>query len=706
MLGAHAPKTLMQPTKDNPRGYFESTEVMKFNDQVLSSAGSRWNDWGEFNPVWFDSLVATQFRDSLGEIVKKEFGTAPLLLIKDPRISRFLPLWIQTLRDAGIASKVVIPVRHPLAVARSLEVRDHFGRNRSLLLWLRHVLEAESGSRHLPRSFVAYDQVLEDWHASARKIATDLQIVWPKSSDDTQLKISDFLTSELRNQPEVDDRIAGSSQLDHWVRETYQSLQQACERPLTPAEVERLDGIRRDFNEGSALYGPVVREHEKRVEALYADVKVKLAQSNQACESQTAKLAEVDRSLSENISLLAEQRREAEALRDRLEVVNLKLAKSNEDCQSQTARLVEVERRLSEDAAILAEQRREVEVLNARIEEQDRVERTMMEERAALNALGLKQAEDLAARNAEVLKLRAEAAISKAELAERSRALEERDEALAQLSSTASRLAAEAELASKQHEALQDALQERIAERDEQLAKLSEELGQLKSSMESQSMELQRALAAGELSSKVRFRETAKLTEMLFQREATIEELLGRVAELTEKLSSKESENAYQRRITSLAYRHACAEASLSRRLDAWQQAAQLYARVLDSIGSSRAWRLLSRVSKVQLPLVQDPDRDPAIESQIELLRASDLFDPAWYLERYPDAADGAMEPERHYLTVGAPLGHDPGPAFDSVAYLMKYPDVLQAAMNPLVHYLEYGQFESRTCSPPGQAPE
>src|SRR5690606_4349244 len=41
-LGAQAPRSLMPPTQDNPRGYWESSELMKFHDRVLESAGHRW----------------------------------------------------------------------------------------------------------------------------------------------------------------------------------------------------------------------------------------------------------------------------------------------------------------------------------------------------------------------------------------------------------------------------------------------------------------------------------------------------------------------------------------------------------------------------------------------------------------------------------------------------------------------------------------
>ena len=655
LLGACVPKSLMVPTKDNPRGYFESVEVMKANECVLSSAGSRWNDWGQFNPVWIDSLVAEQLRNSLADVVKKEYGTAPLLLIKDPRISRFLPLWLEVLRDQGVAPKIIIPVRHPLAVARSLEVRDHFGRNRSLLLWLRHVLDAESSSRNLPRSFVCYESMLADWKAAARRIATELKIVWPKWSDDTQLKISDFLSSELRHHSETAEAIPGDSEMIEWVRQTYEALMQACEHPLEQATLTNLDRIRHEFNLGSAIYAPVVREHEKRVEGLYADIKTKLAESDEKCRSQAEMLADAERKFSESGSTHGEQCREAEAFPGRL---------------------------------------------NA--EGQSNVQQKMMEEQMAVNAAAFEQALGLAVK-AHAASLAEQQERYETAVSEHSRQLAHKDAELAQLAERITELNAQRDIATTDHQsALQD-LQDQLLRAEHIVAELSGDVSQLQSTIETQSMELHRALAAAESTSKVRFRETAKLTEMLFQSEAATQEQADRVAELSKELSLKGiPAHRDKRHIALLEFRIAVAQSTL----DAWQRQAHTYALALNQVRSSLAWRILSRVNNLQLPPIQEPALEIGIDSQVEMLRASELFDASWYLERHPDAAESGMEPERHYLLIGAPAGDNPGPEFDSIAYLMEYPDVRQAAMDPLVHYLEYGQAESRKCIAPADTQE
>ncbi len=74
----------------------------------------------------------------------------------------------------------------------------------------------------------------------------------------------------------------------------------------------------------------------------------------------------------------------------------------------------------------------------------------------------------------------------------------------------------------------------------------------------------------------------------------------------------------------------------------------------------------------------------------------SRIFDPGWYLERYPDVKAAGLDPLQHYLEHGGAEGRDPGPLFDGGHYLSLYPDVAEASANPLLHFLDHGATEGR----------
>lgn len=75
------------------------------------------------------------------------------------------------------------------------------------------------------------------------------------------------------------------------------------------------------------------------------------------------------------------------------------------------------------------------------------------------------------------------------------------------------------------------------------------------------------------------------------------------------------------------------------------------------------------------------------------------LFDPSWYLERYPDIAKAKVQPLIHFLRFGGKEGRLPCADFETGWYLETYPDVATSGLNPLVHYVRYGYREGRNPS-------
>lgn len=77
-------------------------------------------------------------------------------------------------------------------------------------------------------------------------------------------------------------------------------------------------------------------------------------------------------------------------------------------------------------------------------------------------------------------------------------------------------------------------------------------------------------------------------------------------------------------------------------------------------------------------------------------IKTSRFFNAGWYLYRYPDVRDAALDPARHYLDFGAQEGRDPSWAFSTAGYLLRYPDVAASGENPLLHFIRIGAREGR----------
>lgn len=78
-------------------------------------------------------------------------------------------------------------------------------------------------------------------------------------------------------------------------------------------------------------------------------------------------------------------------------------------------------------------------------------------------------------------------------------------------------------------------------------------------------------------------------------------------------------------------------------------------------------------------------------------IRASGLFDPAYYLARNPDVAAAGIAPLTHYMRHGWRESRDPGAVFSTRGYLSRHADVRMIGANPLTHYVLHGRVEGRS---------
>lgn len=85
-----------------------------------------------------------------------------------------------------------------------------------------------------------------------------------------------------------------------------------------------------------------------------------------------------------------------------------------------------------------------------------------------------------------------------------------------------------------------------------------------------------------------------------------------------------------------------------------------------------------------------------SLESQVETLRRSKLFDEKYYLRKYIDVANAKVDPVVHYCEFGWREFRNPSEFFDTKYYLDNNKDVLDAGMNPLYHYILFGEEEGR----------
>jgi len=118
---------VLRRNASNPHGTYERSDVQALNDALLARAAASWRD-----PAVVDTAGAEE-RAGLRAVLASLEGRGPWA-IKDPRFVFTLGAWRALAEDA----RVVACLRHPLAVADSLERREGMAAQESCRLWTRY----------------------------------------------------------------------------------------------------------------------------------------------------------------------------------------------------------------------------------------------------------------------------------------------------------------------------------------------------------------------------------------------------------------------------------------------------------------------------------------------------------------------------------------------------------------------------------------
>ena len=181
-LGCHVPQPEVPADATNPRGFAESQWVVDFHTRLLRAAGVQVSDarpaaWALTARTGLDPAVRSELRTWLGA----QLGTAPHLIVKDPRLSWFLPLWRSVAEELGVAPRFVTMLRHPAAVIDSKQrwYGEWQGDVARAAGWVQQTLFTERATRDSPRVFVRYEDLLDDWTRTVACVgeALDLAVV-------------------------------------------------------------------------------------------------------------------------------------------------------------------------------------------------------------------------------------------------------------------------------------------------------------------------------------------------------------------------------------------------------------------------------------------------------------------------------------------------------------------------------------------------
>jgi hypothetical protein len=198
LLGVNFGQRLAPPGKDNEKGYWEHPEIVALHDKLLRSLGSRWDDDKPLPSDWVKRKITRDVRSLLIEILERDFAHSALFGIKDPRMCRLMPLWFPIFQTLRVEPHFVLVVRHPWEVAESLAKRNGIEHPKSYLLWLEHVVQAEIATRNYERSFVRYEEMVDDPVAILGELRKQLGVNL-RAPSRVRTSLRNFLDPSLRH---------------------------------------------------------------------------------------------------------------------------------------------------------------------------------------------------------------------------------------------------------------------------------------------------------------------------------------------------------------------------------------------------------------------------------------------------------------------------------------------------------------------------
>jgi hypothetical protein len=144
---------------DNARGHHEMLDLVRLDEAVLAHSGGHWLA-PPADVRWADDHAAARDR-----LLQARVDGRPVLL-KDPRMLLVLPFW----RASAVPFDAVGIVRHPLAVARSLEAWREMPLAEGIALWTAHnrALAADRDAHGTP--MIEFDRPKTEVVASVRAL--------------------------------------------------------------------------------------------------------------------------------------------------------------------------------------------------------------------------------------------------------------------------------------------------------------------------------------------------------------------------------------------------------------------------------------------------------------------------------------------------------------------------------------------------------
>lgn len=196
---------LSQPARDNLGGYFENLHFVKLNEDLLAQFGGGWDDPPILPTGWEFAPEVSSFLERAEKLVG-QFRRHNWAW-KDPRNSLTLPFWQRLIPDL----KIVVCVRNPVEVARSLFVRGDAISPSEFQLWQNYYRQLLSATQPADRLVTHYQSYFQNPRAELLRVLDWLDL---EVSDEAVERACAHISAELRHHYAMTAELIGAEAPD------------------------------------------------------------------------------------------------------------------------------------------------------------------------------------------------------------------------------------------------------------------------------------------------------------------------------------------------------------------------------------------------------------------------------------------------------------------------------------------------------------
>jgi hypothetical protein len=253
-VGLGKDASLAPAAEDNPRGFWEHTQLREVNDALLQLFGGSWPNPPSLPANWLQDPRVEPLRARAREILAQDFQDLPVWGFKDPRTSLLADFW-RDLLPGRVAW--IVAVRNPLEVAASLKRRNGMPAVLAEDLWNEYTRAALAATRADERVILHYDRLLADPAGEIARLIRQLRL--PLSQPEAA-RLEQESSRELRHHQHEPEAVQRADTLRVATKSLYQLLQDGDPGPLPAAA--QLPGDRAAFQELRAAYAELLIVHD------------------------------------------------------------------------------------------------------------------------------------------------------------------------------------------------------------------------------------------------------------------------------------------------------------------------------------------------------------------------------------------------------------------------------------------------------------